>query len=148
VDEFGRLLNDAARKAGSKQALAAAIGISPQRLSRVLDGQYSLSVVNCLRFARFAGIHPSIVLRASGKSELADLIEETYGSTEASKKIPETERQLLRDWQALPPSSREHLRYFLSRELEHAGRVETQVQETQRATGTSDAAAGKTFRKR
>lgn len=64
---------------GSQTALALAIGVSPSRMSRLLGGTYSLEVLNCLRLADVSGESPSVVLRAAGKGDIADLLERLYG---------------------------------------------------------------------
>lgn len=76
---FPELLNGFVRRFGSQTALGKAIDISASRLSRVIQGQHSLEVVNCLRLAEVTGESPSVVLRAAGKADVADLIERMYG---------------------------------------------------------------------
>ncbi len=64
---------------GTKDALARAIGISPSRLGRVMKGQHSLEVINCLRLAKVSGLPVAQILQAAGKTEIDRLIRELYG---------------------------------------------------------------------
>ena len=112
VSDFGDFLADLATQFPSKQAFAEAIGITPSRFSRVLAGTYTLNVLNCLRLAHAAGRSPSVVLRAAGKSAIADLIEALYGPS-ATTTSP-NEREILDLWQALTPRAREALRLTMS----------------------------------
>ena len=64
---------------GTKNALALAIGISPSRLGRVMQGDGSLDVINCLRLAKLSGLPLDHILMAAGKTEIASLIRELYG---------------------------------------------------------------------
>jgi len=59
----------------SHRAFAAALGIDPTRLSRGTP----FDLRGCLNLARITGEHPSKVLRAAGKGDMADLIESLYG---------------------------------------------------------------------
>jgi hypothetical protein len=68
---------------GSKQKLAAAIGISPSGFSRLATTRPSLEV--CLRLASVTGENPSRVLRAAGYGDVADLLEELYGHAAARR---------------------------------------------------------------
>jgi hypothetical protein len=77
LNDFREILERAAKRFQSKQAFARAVGLTPSRFSRVLRGE-SMEVVNCLKVAKLAGEAPSRVLRAAGKGEIADLIEELY----------------------------------------------------------------------
>jgi hypothetical protein len=79
AEGFQELLEQAAKRLGSKQALATAIGITPGRLSRLLGGEYSMEVINCLRLAKIISRKPDDVLRMAGKDDVADLIVELYG---------------------------------------------------------------------
>lgn len=68
---------------GTKDALARAIGISPSRLGRVMKGEGSLDVINCLRLAKVSGLPVDRILHAAGKTEIAVLIRELYGPAPA-----------------------------------------------------------------
>jgi plasmid maintenance system antidote protein VapI len=107
VSNFQDLLADAATQFSSKQAFAAAIGITPSRFSRVLAGIYKLNVRNCLRLAKATGRSPSLILRAAGKSEIADLIEAQYGASAIT--VTPKEREVLNVWNALTQRAREGL---------------------------------------
>ena len=77
---FSELLRETARRFPSQQAFAEAIGLSTARLNRAMNkADYPLNVVNCLRLARIVDESASDVLRAAGKSDVADLIESLYG---------------------------------------------------------------------
>jgi transcriptional regulator with XRE-family HTH domain len=108
VSEFRDLLEAAAKGYPTKREFARAIGITPGRLSRVLGGEHSLDVPNCLTLARLMGEAPSRVLRAAGKGEIADAIEELYGPSAPS--VSPKEREILNLWNALTPRAREGLR--------------------------------------
>lgn len=112
VSDFGEFLEDLAKQFPTKQAFAEAIGITPSRFSRVLAGTYTLNVLNCLRLAKAAGRSPSVVLRAAGKREIADLIEALYGPGATS--VSPKEREVLDLWNGLTPRAREGLRLTLS----------------------------------
>lgn len=64
----------------SIRAMADAIDMDHSYLSRAMQthGQ-PFNVKGCLVLARGTGVHPSEVLRAAGKGEIADLIEALYG---------------------------------------------------------------------
>jgi len=105
AEEFRRYLETAARRFPTKQALARAIGITPGRLSRVLSGEHSLDVVNCLRLAHLTGDAPGEVLRIAGKGDVATLIEGFYGR--AAPAMPPADRDLLDKWHLLTVRQRE-----------------------------------------
>jgi hypothetical protein len=68
------LLQRAVDVTGQKQAAAKAIGISPQRFSRLFHkrpGSYALSVQSSMNLARLLGEPPEVILRAQGKNALA-----------------------------------------------------------------------------
>jgi len=92
---------------GVKQRLARAIGVTPSRLGRVMQGEFSLSVLSCLRLARVSGRDPGTVLQAAGKEDLASLLEALYGK--AVTPLPTHEHDLIERWRRLRPDSREVL---------------------------------------
>lgn len=116
VSEFREFLEAAARRYETKDAFAKALGITPGRLSRVLGGEHSLDVLNCLKLAKLTGESPSRVLRVAGKSAIADLIEGLYGPSAPA--LSPSQRELLDEWDTLSQRSRESLR-ILMRELPH-----------------------------
>jgi hypothetical protein len=69
---------------GSKQDAARALGITPGRFSRLLNGEFSMEVVNCLRLAVLTRKSAATVLRAADKQEVADLLDRLYGSDAAA----------------------------------------------------------------
>ena len=74
------IIADAVGRFGSQTALGNAIGLSPTRISRVLKGDgCSLEVISCLRLAEVTGESPTVILRAAGKWDVAELIERLYG---------------------------------------------------------------------
>lgn len=103
---FRRLLLDLVKTyGGTKQDLAKAIGITPSALSHLLahpTGTASTEV--CLRLAAVTGTSASRVLRAAGKSAIADLLEDLYGEA-AIRRQPFTGFRLKpseeRTWTAL-----------------------------------------------
>lgn len=111
MSELGALLQAQVRRFKTQTALAEAIGISQSRLGRVMRGEYSLEVANCLRLAKVAGERPSVVLRAAGKADVAELIEETYGPGRVT--LSKTERDLLDKWAAIPADMREPFRTLI-----------------------------------
>ena len=112
VSDFRALLERAAAKYPSKQAFAKELGITPSRFSRVLRGDYSMEVVNCLRLAKLSGEQPSDVLTAAGKRDVADLIEHLYGD----QTLAEPERTLLSQWAHLTGQQQSTIRSLI-REL-------------------------------
>lgn len=82
TDELRQLLRVEKDRLGTKRAMAEAIGVTEGRMGRVLKGENSLSERSCLRFAKSSGLSASQVLRAAGKADIADLIEELYAITD------------------------------------------------------------------
>jgi hypothetical protein len=77
---FAELLSRLATRFPSRRAFAIAIGTDPSRLSRAMNGDPTMfDVLRCLYVARATRENPSVVLRAAGKGEIADLLEELYG---------------------------------------------------------------------
>lgn len=107
MSEFRDLLEAAAKAYPTKKAFARAIGITPGRLSRVLGGEHSLDVGNCLTLARLTGESPSRVLRVAGKVDIAEAIEAVYGPS--AKSVSPKEREILEIWNALTQRAREGL---------------------------------------
>lgn len=103
VSAFTEFLASAARQFRTKQEFAAALGITPGRFSRLLRGEFSMEVVNCLRLAKLSGESPAQVLRLAGKSEIADLIDELY----ARQPLTQAQRELIAVWDAIPAEARE-----------------------------------------
>lgn len=112
VSEFRDLLEAAAKAYPTKREFARAIGITPGRLSRVLGGEHSLDVGNCLTLATLTGESPSRVLRAAGKGDIADAIEALYGPSAPS--VSPKEREILDAWNALTPGARDALRLTMT----------------------------------
>lgn len=107
---------------GTQFAMAAAIGISGSRLGRAMKGQDTLNALNCVRLAVAAGERPSTILRAAGKGELADLLEQLYGKSAAA--IPAHEQRTLAQLHSLTTADRaaiEHLIDALAARLKPGG---------------------------
>jgi plasmid maintenance system antidote protein VapI len=102
VSDFTDFLASAARKFKTKQEFAAAVGITAGRFSRLLRGEFSMEVVNCLRLAKVSGESPAKVLRLAGKSEIVDLIDELY----ARQPLTQAQRELIEVWDAIPAEAR------------------------------------------
>lgn len=99
---LSELLEDALTQAGSRRALAAAMGITRQRLSRILRGEGgSPSPESCLRLARAQHRKAFTVLRAAGHVELADLLVELHG--EPDERLTPTDRRWRRLRERLTP---------------------------------------------
>lgn len=132
VSEFRDLLEAAAKAYPTKREFARAIGITPGRLSRVLGGEHSLDVGNCLTLATLIGESPSRVLRAAGKGDIADAIEALYGPSAPS--VSPKDREILDAWNALTPRARDALRLTMS-ELPVTPAKQRLVTEAPRETG-------------
>lgn len=76
ADWINRLISDRFK---TKTALANAVGMQLSPFTRGIEGG-TLSIVNLLKLAKVAEVHPSMVLRLAGKADTAALIEEMYGS--------------------------------------------------------------------
>jgi hypothetical protein len=78
---FRALLKRLKKHYPSVRAFAYAIDVDPSHLSRAMSatGQ-PFDVRGCLRLAVVTGANPADVLRAAGKTEIADLIEQLYGA--------------------------------------------------------------------
>lgn len=83
VTDLQQLLTDLLKKrGGTKTALAQELGISLERLLKVLKNpSESLGVGNLLRLAVVSELAPGAVLRMAGKGDVADLLEVLYGRT-------------------------------------------------------------------
>lgn len=99
---FIELLQIVNRRFPTQQALARALGIDIGHLNHLLNGKARpFNVTNCLRLAKLANLPPSEVLRAAGKGEFAELLEDVYGPYTSSDLTP-TQQHLLRLWDRLP----------------------------------------------
>lgn len=104
MSEFEELLAPFMGARGSQQELARKLGMTPSGFGRGIRAG-TLSVENLLTLARETGLAPSKVLRAGGKPEFADLIEQLYGQA-STRVVSEEEWGLIRDLRLLPPSKR------------------------------------------
>ena len=104
MSEFEDLLAPFMGVRGSQQELARKLGMTPSGFGRGVRAG-TLSVENLLTLARETGLAPSRVLRAGGKPEFADLIEQLYGQAN-TRVVSDEEWGLLRDLRALTPTKR------------------------------------------
>jgi plasmid maintenance system antidote protein VapI len=77
------LLKKASDIAGHDYLAAKAIGIGASRFSKLLHhtpGSGSLSPRACFRLARYIGESPQAVLRAAGKHDLAEDLDQSFGT--------------------------------------------------------------------
>lgn len=110
--DFKALLQAAARQFSSQHAFAQALGISPSRLNRALNkGDYPLNALNCLKLASITGEPAGDVLRAAGKADVAELIEQLYGGGRAA--LTTAERELIATWALIPPDVQRHFDVLL-----------------------------------
>jgi hypothetical protein len=87
-EPFAHLLQRLATKFASQSAFAAAIGVDRSRLSRAINGDpVMFDVLRCFHLARATGEDIYVVLRAAGKSELADIMEELVGPAKSPRTI-------------------------------------------------------------
>lgn len=107
------LLEDAVQRLGTQQRVADELGISTSRLGRIRKGEHSLDALNLLKLARLLRRSPSVVLRAAGKGELAEAIEQFYGR--AATDLTDDERELLHEWHSTPDDLRQALRLIVKR---------------------------------
>lgn len=110
--KFQLLLQRTASRFRSEKALADRLGIGAPRLNRALNkGDFSFNVLNCLRLADASGEHPSEVLRAAGKGDVADLIERLYGVD--AEPLASDEREVVELYRGLPDEVRQSALTFL-----------------------------------
>ena len=121
--EFAALLADLVRRhGGTKQAFARAVGVSPSALSRLLAGHArQASTELCLRIAQVARVSASRVLRASGRSSVADLLEELYGEPAmrrqqfAAPRLTPYEQTLIDEWRTLDAPEQRAMALLMNR---------------------------------
>jgi hypothetical protein len=109
VTKFTELLETLVARYGGDAALAKEIRVSAARVGRARKGEggYSFKVENCLRLAQVSGESASDVLRAAGKADVDDLIQELYGYRRPE--LPRVQRELLDKWVLVHPKAREHI---------------------------------------
>lgn len=90
---------------GTKAGLAKALEMTPSGFGRGMANN-SFSTHNLLTFAKVTGLDPLVVLRAAGKTDVADLIEQLFGKSAAGLPLSRPERDHLADWNALSPKDR------------------------------------------
>lgn len=90
--------------------LAAKLELSRQWLDRAMRGEVALGAETCLRLALEYDEDALSLMRAAGKSELADLLERAgFGTGEVSV----TDRELLRDLDSVPDAQQQPLRELI-----------------------------------
>jgi hypothetical protein len=151
VSQFSELLNRAVATFPNRSAFAKAMGLNASRLSRALNtGDFPFNVANCLRLAQVSGESPSVVLRAAGKGDIADLIEALYGR-DRNELLSAEERALLDQWRRLDPNARAGLHALLGSRFRSSGVQKTRkgsdrIGESARGGATqADTGAGKEF---
>lgn|SRR5262245_16925389 len=106
-----KLLDRLAAKFPSQAAFANAIGIHPSHLSKALRGRGdTFDIARCLRIADATHENPSVVLRAAGRGDIADLIEKLYGEPRGQE-----ERVIVDAINDLAPAEREAFTALLKR---------------------------------
>ena len=105
---FATLLRRLRKRYPSVRAFARALDVDPSHLSRAM-GPHSqpFDVRGCLRLARVTAENPSVILRAAGKQEIADLVEALYGP--ATKTLTPRQQALLDAVDDCTPSIQESL---------------------------------------
>jgi hypothetical protein len=103
VSDFDELVAPFLERRGGKRALAEMLGMTPSGLGRGLQAR-TLSVENLLVLSKAIGRPASEVLRAAGKHETADLLEELYGA--ARPQLPAQHAELLALFEGLPLAMR------------------------------------------
>jgi hypothetical protein len=121
---FSTLLNDLIRSfGGTKQEFASAAKITASTLSHLLaaHGGHPPGTEVCLRIAKAGCVSASLVLRAAGKGDVADLIEELYGAPAfhrerfAAPRLTPREKAHLDGWRSLDPRTQRALTLILER---------------------------------
>jgi len=101
---FRVLLKRLAKAYPTVKAFAQALDVDPSHLSRAMHTEQPFDVRGCLRLARVTGTNPGEVLRAAGKGDIADLIEELYGPAQAL--LTAEQQDLLAAFDAMNPNVR------------------------------------------
>lgn len=90
ASSFARLLSEALsnkQKWPTQRALAEAIQVKPQTISRVKKGGGRFNALGCLRFALVTGLHPNDVLHAAGLHDVAELLSLLYGPSSLTPEL-------------------------------------------------------------
>lgn len=140
VSAFTELLNRIADGFPTRHALAKALDINASRLSRALNGSegFPFNIENCLRLAKVSGEPASDVLRAAGKSDIAELIEALYGP---EKHVTDTTlRDLLAQWPTFTADEKTFVRLTIATVLR--GRAATPERDKEHARRRRRGGAG------
>lgn len=112
MTDLQALLSGLLERYGTKTALAQALGMTLERLVKVMkDPNESLGVANCLRLAKVSGLPPSQVLTLAGKKDIADLLDLLYGRT--PERGASREDLVTQWWPMLSPKAKEAMRTLL-----------------------------------
>jgi len=84
ASELRQIIREEIQKQGSQRVVAKSLALTEGRLGRMLRGEFSLSVLSCLRLSKVTGRPPAQILNAAGKGEVAKLIVELYGIEESA----------------------------------------------------------------
>lgn len=105
------LVRVAEKKRGSQKAVLAALCVSRQRLHSAMRGGPPLHAVRLVRLALASEVDPLDALRAGGRGEFADLLEQ--GSLSISG-LKAPERSVLRTYRLLPRRDQRALRRWMA----------------------------------
>jgi hypothetical protein len=97
---FADLIARADRALGGRAAVLRALPLSRQRLQSALHGGPPLRAERLVRLAVITGVDVCKTLRATGRTRLADLLDEAYGFRFAD--ATPIQRLILRDLATLP----------------------------------------------
>ncbi|HEX8030327.1 MAG TPA: helix-turn-helix transcriptional regulator [Vicinamibacterales bacterium] len=105
---FRALLDEGEELFATQKEFAEAIGINPTRYSKMARGDaYTLNVRNCLSLAGILKRAPTEVLRAAGKGDIADLLDQLYGVQQYAPLPGGTQgRELAAEWARMSPEQR------------------------------------------
>lgn len=105
------------RYGGRAFRLAEAVGLHQSSFSRGA-AKGTLSVESLLKLAQVTGEPPGDVLRLAGKDDVADLLDDLYGTTGAT--VSRTELRVIQAYRALPKDAQAH---WLGMAETHPGRA-------------------------
>jgi hypothetical protein len=112
VSDLQTLLTGLVKRYGTKTALALALGMTLERLVKVMkDPTESLGVANCLRLSKVSGLPPGQVLTMAGKTEIADLLDMLYGRT--PDRGASRDELVTQWWPHLSPKAKDAMRTLL-----------------------------------
>jgi hypothetical protein len=96
----------------NQRELGRALDLSPQVVSKAVNGKgYPFGPVNCFKLAAIVGVPGVDVLRAAGKTDLAEAIEAEY----PRRALPVAHRLLLEDWDRMSDVEQRAARLLIAR---------------------------------